>query len=226
MIRCVSFDFDGTLVQSNEIKRQAFFDATAHLERADGILTDLFGSGFKGDRYQLLGTLADMLYPGDRDMAERVATDCVERYSRQCHERIVACPEVAGASDALRHLHGSDIPCYVNSATPTAYLRQIIEERRLSRWFRGVMGAPAAKPDNLERILSAEGIVPAELVVVGDGEDDRDAARDVGCHFLGIGPAGSTRLAETPDLMVDLVPLPSRLERLNDVPLNAGTAVN
>jgi len=38
MIKCVIFDFDGTLVKSNEIKIRVFYEVTKDLVGADSIL--------------------------------------------------------------------------------------------------------------------------------------------------------------------------------------------
>ena len=38
---CISFDFDGTLVQSNEIKQQTFFDVVLNIPSGIGVMESI-----------------------------------------------------------------------------------------------------------------------------------------------------------------------------------------
>lgn len=187
MIRCVVFDFDGTLVLSNDIKREGFFAAVAEqpggLERMARILASP-----PGDRYAIF-----------RHFAEEAGDDPGElavRYSRWCEERILVCPERSGASLALAELRRAGIRVHVNSATPTIPLRSVILRRYGEGRFDGIHGGHGAKRKNLEAILRQEHLVPSSLAMVGDGIDDREAALTVGCQFIGIG--GGTLAAADP----------------------------
>jgi phosphoglycolate phosphatase len=188
MIRCVVFDFDGTLVLSNDIKREGFFAAVA--ERAGGPerMARILASP-PGDRYAIF-----------RRFAEEAGDDPGElavRYSSWCEERILVCPERSGASLALAELRRAGISVHVNSATPTAPLRSVVLRRYGEDSFNGVHGGHGAKVANLEAILRQEQLLPASLAMVGDGIDDRDAALRAGCQFVGVG--GGTLAAAAPD---------------------------
>ena len=57
MVKCVVFDFDGTLVGSNEIKRRTFYEVTKNLVDADILLDKILSSPDSGDRYDIFDTL-------------------------------------------------------------------------------------------------------------------------------------------------------------------------
>lgn len=188
MIRCVVFDFDGTLVLSNDIKREGFFAVVAERPRGlEGMARILANP--PGDRYAIF-----------RRFAEEAGDDPCElavRYSSWCEERILVCPERPGASLALAELRRAGISVHVNSATPAAPLRSVVLRRYGVGSFDGVHGGHGAKRENLEAILRREQLLPSSLAMVGDGIDDRDAALGVGCHFVGVG--GGTLAAAAPD---------------------------
>jgi phosphoglycolate phosphatase len=187
MIRCVVFDFDGTLLLSNDIKREGFFAAVAEqpggVERMARILASP-----PGDRYAIFRRFADEAGDDPGELAVR--------YSSWCEERILVCPERSGASLALAELRRAGIRVHVNSATPTIPLRSVVLRRYGEGRFDGVHGGHGAKRENLEAILRQEQLVPSSLAMVGDGIDDREAALAVGCQFIGIG--GGTLAATAP----------------------------
>jgi len=57
MIKCVVFDFDGTLVKSNEIKRRVFYEVTEDIVDAVPVLDELFSVPDSGDRYNIFDLL-------------------------------------------------------------------------------------------------------------------------------------------------------------------------
>lgn len=188
MIRCVVFDFDGTLVLSNEIKREGFFAVVA--EQPDGLerMARILASP-PGDRYAIFRRFAEEAGDDPDELAAR--------YSSWCEERILVCPERPGASLALAQLRRAGISVHVNSATPSAPLLSMVLRRYGEGSFDGVHGGHGAKRENLEAILRHEQLLPSSLAMVGDGIDDRDAALAVGCRFLGIGDG--TLAAAAPD---------------------------
>ena len=128
---------------------------------------------------------------------------------------MVACGEIAGAIGALEMLAASDLPLFVNSATPLDALRPILRARELDTFFAGVYGGPRSKLENLEAIAERADSKAAEVVFVGDGEDDRQVAIAFGCRFIGVAPPGSRRFrADPPCTVPDLSNLPQVIREL------------
>jgi len=218
MIRCVGFDFDGTLVQSNAIKRQAFYQTARLLgEGLDALVDDVLRD-VRGDRYAILRELAVRAAargplpasPGERAWPERLA----DEYTRICEDEIARCPVVPGALEALEALGRRGCALFINSATPTAPLVAVVARRGLNRHFRAVLGNDAGKIENLRHGLALAGATPDELLFVGDGEADRAAAEAIGCRFVGVSNEFSDFRKPPAHVVADLHGLDAYVERL------------
>jgi phosphoglycolate phosphatase-like HAD superfamily hydrolase len=201
MIRCVVFDFDGTLVDSNDIKREAYYRAVEEFAGAAAILSELLAPGAAGDRYDVFRKFVERV-GGDAALAKTLT----RRYSERCEAMISACEEIRGATECLRRLRQRGKRLYVSSGTPQVHLRPLLERRGLDRLIDGSFGGPISKVENLRTVLEQERATPEETVVVGDGLDDAWAAETVGCGFIAVLSPGSRKppaLRQVPDL-VDL----------------------
>lgn len=197
------FDFDGTLVDSNAIKRDAFYEvARGHVGGA-AVLDGIFADRDAGDRFQVFRRFAEAVAPAEA--VAGLAASLAAEYGRITEERIAACPETEGAGALLSRL--AEVPLYLYSATPEDSLRRTVARRGWSGRFGGVFGGPRVKPDILRHVSRLEGIEPPAMVVVGDGADDRAAAREVGCAFVAVGPAAggaAVPLDAVPDLIEEM----------------------
>lgn len=180
MIRCVVFDFDGTLVDSNRIKRRGFLDVADGYPNGPTLMKGILERDDAGDRFWIFDRFAEAL------SMEISSEELAGRYTRSCEEQISVAPEIPGTTAALRELRLAGRGLYVNSATPVEPLRKLIDLRGMASWFDGVFGAPKGKVENLETIMAGRGCARSETVMVGDGESDRVAAEQVGCRFIGI----------------------------------------
>lgn len=208
MIRCVVFDYDGTLADSNRIKRDAWFDVFSRLGCPRAETTALLGEHPTADRYELIDVMLTALAAQSRlpvqPPRDRMAAELAQAYNDLCEAGQATCPEIPGATALLNALV-SMLPLYVNSATPEEPLRRIIARRGWNALFRGVFGRPREKAEILRAILTQERLGPTELAMVGDGPADWQCAREVGCPFFAVGELTQP-------------PYGRRLERLADLP--------
>jgi phosphoglycolate phosphatase-like HAD superfamily hydrolase len=227
MIHCVAFDFDGTLADSNEIKRRAYFAAADAYDPEGAAVRAANVREPHGDRYAVSLAVAEELrerglVPRDRS-SQKLADELAQSYGEYCERQIAACPEIPGASLTLRELTGLGIELFVNTATPRDAILPILAKRGMDDCFAGVYGGPASKLENLRDLAESAGAGPTELLVVGDGEDDRVAAQEFGCHFVGIHPPGAEdRFKEQPEhCLPDLRNLSRLLAEVNAEPASA-----
>lgn len=189
MIRCLVFDFDGVLVQSDGLKIDAYFRAfKCSNDRARNIIRGIVNRSEAATRYEVIGQIVrEMQKAGllPDDETEIHMAKIIERYNQITEEAVARCEDVAGASSVLEGFVDR-LPMYINSATPTAPLKRIVAARRWTSYFRDVLGADHSKADNLAYILRQEGLSPAAVLFVGDSPNDQRAANDVGVHFVGI----------------------------------------
>lgn len=210
-IRCVVFDFDGTLVRSNRIKRQALYDCTRDVAGAANLLDRMHGEGLPGDRYDIFRELSRRLGQVGADEAGRLVTG----YTALCKSRLAACEQVPGAIEAVSALSRDGLALYIASATPEQELRDIVAERGLGDFFADIFGRPTGKTDHLRRIIERCAFLPGEMLMVGDGLDDQAAAAAVGCRFVAV-LDDPISLPDAADAFVDdLQGLPALVEDLS-----------
>lgn len=179
----ILFDFDGTLVESLNIKVAAFRSlyagfgpdvaerAVAHYRAHTGVPRV---QRFADCHRELLGR-----EPSEAELAALSAD-----FRTLVEEEVIRCPEVAGAR-AFLDAYAARIPCYVVSATPQEELERIVERRGMTRYFADLLGSPPDKTALVHDLISTEWYDPRRVVMVGDGRADLAAAEAAGCRFIG-----------------------------------------
>ena len=106
MIRGIVFDFDGTLVVSNHIKRQAFCEVTNAYDPSGTTVTRILQCFPNKDRYDIFLEIAHELSLQKRtpknQRPEPLATQWAETYTCRCEQAIATCEEVSGTSETLQ----------------------------------------------------------------------------------------------------------------------------
>ncbi len=200
MIRGIAFDFDGTLVDSNDIKLQTFYDVTRSHDPTGSTVARILKQFPNKDRYGLFQALirefvAKNQIEDTKDL-ETLAVQWAEDYTFRCERAIQNCEEVSGTLETLQWLSEQRLPTFINSRTPTTTLKRLVTLRSLHVFVSEIYGAPATKAENLRRILSQSQAQPKEILFVGDSDDDREAALEVGCHFVGVVLRNTPRFSE------------------------------
>jgi len=200
MIKCVVFDFDGTLIESNEIKRRAFYEVTKNLVDAGILLDKILSYPDSGDRYDIFDTLIIELKL-DREVFVS-ASKLSDSYTKICEYEISRAPEIKGAVKTIKELRSLGVKIFISSATPEITLQKIIDMRGWKDMINMALGSPDSKIDHLQTILTKNKYSISEVVYVGDSEIDRDAALLVGCRFVGIGKDWS-RFSSKPSTLLN-----------------------
>lgn len=207
MIRCIVFDFDGTLVDSNEIKRQGFFEAGRAFDPEGRSVREALERNPRADRFTMAREVAESLSARgplpDGQSIDAFANEFARAYTEHCETEISRCPEIPGARATLAALSAEGIDLFVNSGTPTEALIRVVGLRGLAGFFRGVYGSPESKLTNLQTIQRSIRATERQIALVGDGEDDRRAARTFGCHFVGVTRPGPCRFERDPEHAIE-----------------------
>jgi len=182
-IQVIVFDFDGTLIDSNKLKYDAYFKLFPADDRHAPIIRVVLSEIFEQSRYVILKEILLRLgYRKDALLREKVK-ELAGFYNEIVVAGAKTCPEKAGAEETLRKF-SSAYGLYVSSTTPDASLKEIIRFRKWDNYFRGIFGWPNEKHETLRRIIASEGLESDQVLVVGDGESDRESAMKNGCPFL------------------------------------------
>jgi beta-phosphoglucomutase-like phosphatase (HAD superfamily) len=178
------FDFDGVLADSVEVKTEAF--AKLYEPYGPEVVAQVI------DHHRRHGgmTRTDKFLHYHRDYLGRTLSDeemaeLSREFSELVVDKVVAAPEIRGAKEFLRKCC-SQLPCFVISAAPQEEIRQIVHRRGMMSYFEEVLGAPASKKDNLQRLLNEFHLSPSKCCFFGDAESDYRAAHACGVEFIGI----------------------------------------
>ncbi|TMQ26962.1 MAG: HAD family hydrolase, partial [Deltaproteobacteria bacterium] len=162
-VRAVVFDFDGVILESADVKTEAFVELYAEhgaavVERVRAHhLANLGISRFKKFAWIAEHVLGRPL--GDADSAA-----LGERFAALALEKVLAAPFVPGAEAALAVLARAGLPRFVASGTPQDELALIVDRRGLRPVFHEVHGTPREKPEILRDVMARHELAPDQVL--------------------------------------------------------------
>lgn len=182
-IRAVVFDFDGVILESADVKTEAFVELYAeHGDEVVGQVRAHHLANLGISRFKKFAWIAENVL--GRALTEADSAALGRRFSDLALAKVLVAPFVPGAEAALAALGALRLPMFVASGTPHDELQLIVERRGLGPAFREVHGTPREKPEILRDLLARLGLTPDQLLFIGDGMSDYQAARAVGTEFL------------------------------------------
>jgi phosphoglycolate phosphatase-like HAD superfamily hydrolase len=180
-LRVLILDFDGVVIESNDVKKEAFQRVFARFpEHAEAMMAFHHAHVSLSRFAKFEHLLALMGRVDDNALMDDIAAD----FSRRVLEGMMSVPLVTGAEDFLRKVTPV-FPVYLASVTPDEELNLILAQRGLAHWFRDIYGCPPwTKPDAIRDVVVREKVNPGEVLLVGDSAGDQRAAQMTGVRFL------------------------------------------
>lgn len=203
----IIFDFDGVVVESGDIKTQAFVNLYRdHGDTIMAAVAQYHCSNGGLSRYHKFRYFQQHLLkkpPLTRD--EEQILD--QKFSELVVEAVIASAAVPGATELIRK-EAARIPLFIASGTPEAELGIIVERRGLAPYFRAVRGSPTPKPMLVADILTTHALERDRVLMIGDAIADYQSAQANRIAFLGrVRPGDMNPFPADVDVLPDLSPL-------------------
>lgn len=181
MVRAIIFDFDGVIIESFDIKTQAFRELfRLYPDHVDEIVEYHKQNGGVSRYKKFKHIYSEIL---KKPLDETTLNELGEKFSRLVVEEVTKCPYVPGALEFIRE-KSRNLKLFIASGTPEEELRAIVATRGLSEYFKGVYGSPATKSEIISRILRMEKLDRNDAVFIGDTITDYNEARKVEIPFI------------------------------------------
>ena len=180
----ITFDFDGTLFLSNEIKKNTFFEVIREFKGGLNLMQNILKNK-NLNRYEIFKIFSNEL--NTKSNQEFSEEKFAEDYSLKCFKKIVEeSREREGKKELFEFLKLINSKCFLISATPINDLVKITDTLKISGDFIKIYGSPTTKEIALLEIIKTYLINNNRIIHVGDGLDDYNAAKNTGCKFIGV----------------------------------------
>lgn len=181
MIKAIIFDFDGVLVESTQIKTEAFRKLFSQWpDKVDEIVSyHLKNMGIS--RYVKFKYFYETIL--GRIYSEEKGVELGRRFSELVLDEIKNAPFVKGVKEFLGKYY-QEYMFFIASGTPQTELLEIVSSKGMANYFKGVFGTPATKTEIVKNVLTEYCLEKKQLVFVGDADSDRIAANGAGIPFV------------------------------------------
>lgn len=174
MIKNIFFDFDGVIVESVQLKTNAF--TKIYEKYGEDIQTQVKThhqsnggmSRFEKFRFYHKNFLG-------MDITEKEIQKLSNKFSAIVMNNIIKAEEVNGATEFLERYYQTH-NLFIISATPDDEIEIICNKRNISKYFKSIHGSPNNKKFWCKFILEKNKLNPEETIFIGDALSDYEAA--------------------------------------------------
>lgn len=178
--KALIFDFDGTLVISNQLKIDAYYDIFESDDVDHDIIRNILELYPELNRYDTIRKILE-----EANCKHDLAS-LSDIYSKLVFDRITKAKNLDHAEELLECLISKDIKLFLSSNTPLIVLKEIINHRGWNKYFERIYGFPDKKADTLKQIIGEFKFKPVDCLVIGDGESDHLSALSNNIDFCRI----------------------------------------
>lgn len=180
MIKALLFDFDGTLLNTNELIVQTFMH----------VLEKYFPGQFQPeDCLEFIGpSLKETFEELDPENAEEMIAE-YRKWNHEHHDELVK--EYEGVLPALEKLHEMNIPMAIVSTKMRATIARGLQIMNADRFFKVIVGIDDVQnvkpdPEPINLALKQLGVEKEEAIMIGDNYHDILAGKNAGVKTAGV----------------------------------------
>jgi phosphoglycolate phosphatase-like HAD superfamily hydrolase len=181
--RHIIFDFDGILVETNQIRLDGFRILFSRYFQADveQLMTSLMDDGGRS-RYDRIRYFLKEI--GEEDSSGKKLQVLVQEYSKLVKEKVISAPAVKGSLRFLKN-YAKSCDFAIVSSSDQEELREICRTRGIDHFFVEMLGSPISKEENVIALLLKKGWKRKDCLFIGDSINDLKAAQANGVDFMG-----------------------------------------
>lgn len=179
----IIFDFDGVLVDSVEVKTNAF--VALYSAHGDEVVKKVMSYHLQNggiSRYEKFQYFHNEILGIHLSDENKVTLG--KQFQEMVLDAVIEAPWCNGAYEFLEKFH-TKLPLFVASGTPEHELKKIVERRKMAGYFVSTHGTPNTKGTNIKKILLESQIDQHRALMVGDSITDYEGAVEAGVDFIG-----------------------------------------
>lgn len=177
------FDFDGVLVESNEIRFEGFrllFSAYPR-HQVDKLIQFAMANGGLS-RYTKIRYFFEEIR--NESITEEKIKTMSHEYSNFVKQKIIESKPVEGSLEFLSQYHNM-LDFAIISGSDQEELVEVCKVRGIYHYFTEILGAPLSKEENFNKLFLRTGWKREDILFVGDTTNDLSAAICCGVAFMG-----------------------------------------
>lgn len=187
-IKCIIFDFDDTIVFSEEMKKKVFFDIS---KRYGQIGIDYYNNNIKKgfSREYYLKQLSQLIIKNsliDINSSKYLYTILLNEFSNTVKNNLITTNLLPNISEFISEMHNRRKKLYISSKSKENDILNTLSHKNLLNYFKGIYGLSNTKLEHLDFIKDLENIEFEEMCFIGDSKSDYDVSIEKNTKFIGI----------------------------------------
>jgi phosphoglycolate phosphatase-like HAD superfamily hydrolase len=181
--RHIIFDFDGVLVESNEIRFNGFrklFESFPENQVEQLVAYARANGGVS--RYKKIEYFFNMIR--QEPISDESVNHWAAQFSELVEQDVVDARAVKGSLEFLEN-YSNQFDFAIVSGSDQRELKEICRKRKIDHFFKAILGSPVEKKDNIAVLLSELNWSHDRSVYVGDSNNDLDSAKANDLDFVG-----------------------------------------
>ena len=183
-IKAIIFDFDGVILDSVNIKTDAFRELFNNysLEIQEKIVSHHIRNGG-------MSRFDKIKFYFKEYVKEKLTEEKYEKYLQSFQDivlkKVLKCNFIKGSYEFLNN-NKDNFMYFVVSATPEQELNNILVKRNIDSFFIKTYGSPLSKEVNINTLLDEYNLTSKEVLYIGDSINDYEACIKTNILFIGV----------------------------------------
>lgn len=178
----VIFDSDGVILDSNNMKSQAFIDSLPEEPNAQVRVFIEYHKQHGGlSRYEKFRYYFENMKASTNPEVEIIMA--LDRFSSIVRKGLLECNYVPGVLEFIAKAKALELKLFVVSGSDETELKEVFKQREILQYINEVFGSPLNKNMNTQKVIDITGLERKGLFF-GDSESDYVAAHKYGIEFI------------------------------------------